>query len=53
MSGCFFEQLGILEPNINLNAGGGTQAELTASIMIGYEKVLIDEKSDLCLVLVT
>lgn len=50
MSGSFFEQLGIPEPNINLNAGGGTQAEQTAAIMIGYEKVLLDDKSDLCLV---
>ena len=50
MSGSFFEQLGIPEPDLNLNAGGGTQAEQTASIMIGYEKVLMNEKSDLCLV---
>ena len=50
MSGSFFEQLGIPEPDLNLNAGGGTQAEQTASIMIGYEKVLIEKKSDLCLV---
>ena len=50
MSGSFFEQLGIPEPNNNLVAGGGTQAEQTASIMIGYEKLLMQEKSDLCLV---
>lgn len=50
MSGSFFEQLGIPEPDVNLNAGGGTQAEQTASIMIGYERILITEKSDLCLV---
>ena len=50
MSGSFFEQLGIPEPNNNLGAGGGTQAEQTASIMIGYEKLLMQEKSDLCLV---
>lgn len=50
MSGSFFEQLGIPEPHINLGAGGGTQAEQTASIMIGYEKLLMQEKSDLCLV---
>ncbi len=40
MSGSFFEQLGIPEPDINLGAGSGTQAEQTAAIMIGYEKVL-------------
>ncbi|WP_372948078.1 non-hydrolyzing UDP-N-acetylglucosamine 2-epimerase [Mariniphaga sp.] len=50
MSGNFFEQLGIPEPDVNLGAGGGTQAEQTAAIMIGYEKLLLEEKSDLCLV---
>jgi UDP-N-acetylglucosamine 2-epimerase (non-hydrolysing) len=50
MSDSFFEQLGIPEPNINLGAGGGSQAEQTAAIMLGYEKLLMNEKSDLCLV---
>jgi UDP-N-acetylglucosamine 2-epimerase (non-hydrolysing) len=50
MSDSFFEQLGLPEPDINLGAGGGTQAEQAAAIMVGYEKLLINEKSDLCLV---
>lgn len=50
MSGSFFEQLGIPEPDVNLGAGSGTQAEQTAAIMIGYEKLLMEDKSDLCLV---
>ena len=50
MSDSFFEQLGIPQPDVNLGAGGGTQAEQTASIMIGYEKLLSTEASDLCLV---
>ncbi|MFA5670061.1 MAG: UDP-N-acetylglucosamine 2-epimerase (non-hydrolyzing) [Balneolaceae bacterium] len=50
MSGSFFEQLGIPDPDENLGAGGGTQAEQTAAIMIGYEKLLIEKPSDLCLV---
>ncbi|RYE48829.1 MAG: UDP-N-acetylglucosamine 2-epimerase (non-hydrolyzing), partial [Sphingobacteriales bacterium] len=50
MSGDFFEQLGIPEPHVNLGAGGGTQAEQTAAIMVGYEKLLMEKKSDLCLV---
>jgi UDP-N-acetylglucosamine 2-epimerase (non-hydrolysing) len=50
MSGDFFEQLGIPEPNLNLGAGGGTQAEQTAAIMTRYEKALMDDASDLCLV---
>lgn len=50
MSDSFFEQLGIPQPDVNLGAGGGSQAEQTASIMIGYEKLLISERSDICLV---
>jgi len=50
MSGSFFEQLQIPEPNVNLGAGGGTQAEQTAAIMVGYEQLLQTESSDLCLV---
>lgn len=50
MSGSFFEQLDIPNPDVNLGAGGGSQAEQTATIMIGYEKILIDKPSDLCLV---
>jgi len=50
MSRVFFEELEIPDPDINLLAGGGIQAEQTAAIMIGYEKVLLAEKSDLCLV---
>ena len=41
MSGDFFLQLGIPEPNINLEAGSGTQAEQTAAIMVKFEKELI------------
>ncbi len=50
MSGGFFEQLGIPEPDINLEVGSGTQAEQTAAIMVRYEKALIEQRSDLCLV---
>ena len=50
MSGGFFEQLGIPEPDINLGVGSGTQAEQTGAIMVGYEKVLMEKCSDLCLV---
>lgn len=50
MSGDFFEQLGIPEPDINLEAGSGTQAEQTAAIMLRYEKVLQEQRSALCLV---
>jgi UDP-N-acetylglucosamine 2-epimerase (non-hydrolysing) len=50
MSSVFFEQLAIPDPDINLSAGGGSQAEQTAAIMIGYERVLVEKKPDLCLV---
>lgn len=50
MSGDFFEQLGIPEPDINLEVGSGTQAEQAAAIMVRYEKVLLEQRSDLCLV---
>jgi len=50
MSGGFFEQLGIPEPDVNLEVGSGTQAEQTAAIMVRYEKALIEKRSDLCLV---
>jgi len=50
MSGSFFDDLGIPEPDINLNVGSGTQAEQTAGIMLGYEKLLTEKKPDLCIV---
>lgn len=50
MSGDFFVQLGIPEPDVNLEVGSGTQAEQTAAIMVRYEKLLLEERSDLCLV---
>lgn len=50
MSGSFFEELGIPDPDINLEAGGGTQSEQTSAIMLGYEKLLSVSKPDLCVV---
>jgi UDP-N-acetylglucosamine 2-epimerase (non-hydrolysing) len=50
MSGDFFLQLGIPEPDVNLEVGSGTQAEQTAAIMIRYEKLLMEKRSDVCLV---
>lgn len=50
MSGNFFRQLGIPSPHVNLEVGGGTQAEQTAKIMVRYETLLMREASDLCLV---
>lgn len=50
MSHTFFRQLNIPEPHVNLNCGGGTQAEQTAAIMIAFEKELLENPTDLVLV---
>lgn len=50
MSGDFFTQLNIPEPDVNLEVGSGSQAEQTAGIMTKYERLLLDAPSDLCLV---
>ncbi len=50
MSGDFFEQLGIPDPHINLEAGSGSQAEQTGKIMLGYERLLLQTPCDLCVV---
>src|ERR1035437_5980577 len=50
MSQSFFDELNIPEPHINLNCGGGTQAEQTAAIMVAFEKELLTNPSDLVLV---
>tara|TARA_R110002073_G_scaffold72537_1_gene177584 strand:- start:606422 stop:607504 length:1083 start_codon:yes stop_codon:yes gene_type:complete len=50
MSGSFFEELGIPDPDVNLEVGSGTQAEQTARIMERYEALLLKEMADYCLV---
>ncbi|MFT2011401.1 non-hydrolyzing UDP-N-acetylglucosamine 2-epimerase [Pontibacter sp. 13R65] len=50
MSGSFFEELGIPEPDVNLEAGGGTQAEQTAAIMVRFEKELMNNRPHVVLV---
>jgi len=50
MSGRFFEELGIPAPDINLEVGSASHAEQTAKIMIGFEKVCLEEKPDFVLV---
>lgn len=50
MSGDFFEQLGIPEPDINLEAGGGTHAEQTAAVMVSFERELENNRPDVVLV---
>ena len=50
MSGDFFEQLEIPEPDANLESGSGTQAEQTAKIMVRYERLLLEKPCDITLV---
>lgn len=50
MSDSFFEQLGIPYPHSNLECGGGSQAEQTASIMVKFEKELLTHPTDVVLV---
>ncbi|HEX8948122.1 MAG TPA: UDP-N-acetylglucosamine 2-epimerase, partial [Dissulfurispiraceae bacterium] len=46
MSGLFFEELEIPEPDIFLGVGSGSHAKQTASIMTNFEKVLLEAKPD-------
>jgi len=50
MSDAFFQDLGLPEPHIHLNVGSGTHAEQTGKVMIAYEKVLMDKRPDLVVV---
>ena len=50
MSQSFFEELGIPAPHVNLESGGGTQAEQTANIMVKFERDLLENPTDLVLV---
>lgn len=50
MSGRFFEELDIPAPTINLEVGSASHAQQTALIMMGFEKVCLDENPDFVLV---
>ncbi len=42
MSGVFFGELDLPEPDINLNVGSGTHAAQTAAIMVELDRVFVD-----------
>ena len=50
MSQSFFDDLGIPEPDINLEVGSASHACQTADIMKAFEKVLLSETPDILLV---
>jgi UDP-N-acetylglucosamine 2-epimerase (non-hydrolysing) len=50
MSGVFFSQLHIPEPDFNLEAGSGSHAQQTSAIMSRFEPVVLEAKPDIVLV---
>ena len=50
MSEAFFRDLNIPAPDIHLNVGSGSHAEQTGRVMIAFEKVLMDKRPDLVIV---
>ena len=50
MDKAFFDDLELPKPAYNLEIGSGSHAEQTGKIMVGIEKVILDEKPDVVLV---
>jgi UDP-N-acetylglucosamine 2-epimerase (non-hydrolysing) len=50
MSDTFFNDLDLPDPDLHLGVGSGTHAEMTAGVMIKYEKICIDQRPDITLV---
>ncbi len=50
MSQFFFDDLGLPKPDIYLGVGSGRHGEQTGKIMVEFEKVMLDHKSDLVIV---
>jgi UDP-N-acetylglucosamine 2-epimerase (non-hydrolysing) len=50
LSRVFFDELGIPEPDVNLNVGAGSHAQQTAAIMAAFEPVLKAQQAALVLV---
>jgi UDP-N-acetylglucosamine 2-epimerase (non-hydrolysing) len=50
MSDAFFADLGLPEPHVHLGVGSGTHAEQTGKVMMAYEKLIIERRPDLTVV---
>lgn len=50
MSDAFFKDLMLPEPHLHLDVGSGTHAQQTGLVMIAYEKILMQERPDLVIV---
>ena len=46
MSQIFFDEMGILRPDVNLNVGSGSHGVQTAKMIVGLEEILLKEKPD-------
>ena len=46
MSGTFFRDLALPEPDYNLDVGSGSHAEQTAAVMTAYEKLALSKRPD-------
>jgi UDP-N-acetylglucosamine 2-epimerase (non-hydrolysing) len=44
MNDVFFEELGIPQPDVFMAAGGGSHAQQTAKIMVGFEELCMNER---------
>lgn len=50
MSDAFFTDLRLPAPQIHLGVGSGSHAEQTGNVMIAYEKVILEKRPDLVIV---
>lgn len=50
LSKFIFRDLGLPTPHFSLGAGGGTQGEVTAKVLMGYEKICLESRPDLTVV---
>jgi UDP-N-acetylglucosamine 2-epimerase (non-hydrolysing) len=50
MNDVFFEELGIPSPDVFMGAGGGSHAQQTAKIMVGFEELCVADRPDAVLV---
>lgn len=50
MNDVFFDELGIPKPDVFMGCGGGTHAQQTAKIMVGFEELCMAKRPDCVLV---
>ena len=50
MSDVFFQELGIPEPDANLNVGSGRHGEMTGAMLVGVERICLEQLPDVVLV---